>query len=63
MKHLYALCKQMMDVSDEEIEAYRNEREQIEKSMTDDEEDADSLNNEIFQKQKTIDELKSTLKL
>ena len=63
MKHLYALCKQMMDVSDEEIETYRNEREQIEKSMTDDEEDADSVNNEIFQKQKTIDELKSKLKL
>ena len=63
MQHLYALCKQMMEVSDEEIEAYRKEREKMEKGMTDDNGVRDSVYNEIMQLQKDIEESKSKLKL
>lgn len=35
MRCLYGLCQQMMDVSDEEIEAYIKKRETIEEGMTD----------------------------
>ena len=36
MQKLFWQCKQMMDVSDEEFELYKKKREQIEKSMGDD---------------------------
>ena len=62
-QQLYAQCKQMMKVSDEEIEAYRKEREQIEKGMTEEDEDSDSIYHEIIQLQKSIDESKAKLKL
>ena len=62
MKHLYAQCKQMMEVSDEEIEAYREQRKQINKGMAESDEAADSIINEIMQLQKTIDESKAKLK-
>ena len=63
MQHLYALCKKMMEVSDEEIEAYWKKREQIEKGMTDDDGVSDSVNNEIMQLQSNITESKAKLKL
>ena len=56
MQQKYAQCKQMMKVTDEEIEAYRKEREQIEESMTESSEATDSLINEIIELQKKIDE-------
>ena len=62
MRHLYALCKQIMKVNDEEVEAYRKEREQIEKGMSDSNGVRDSVYNEIMQLQRNIDELKSKLK-
>ena len=62
MHHLYALCKQMMEVSDEEIEAYRKEREQMEKDMTDDNGVSDSVSEEIMQLQNDIEEAKAKLK-
>lgn len=49
----------MMKVSDEEIEAYRKEREQIEKGMTDDHGVRDSVYDEIMQLQRSIDESKA----
>lgn len=63
MQHLYALSKQMMKVSDEEIEAYRKEREQIDKGMSETDEATDSIINEIMQIQNDIDESKAKLKL
>ena len=63
MLHLYALCKRMMEITDEEIDAYRKEREQIEKGMSDNNGVRDSIYNEIMQLQKTIDESKAKLKL
>ena len=63
MKHLYAQCKQMMDISDEEIDAYCKEREQMDKGMTESGEATDSIINGIMQLQMNIDELKAKLKL
>ena len=63
MKRKYAQCKQMMEVSDEEIEAYREKREQIEKGISNGDEATDSIMNEIMQQQKTIDESKAKLNL
>ena len=62
MQHLYALCKQMMEVSDEEVEAYRKEREQIEKNMSDEDGANNSVYDEILQLQKKINESKAKLK-
>ena len=63
MQHLYALCKQMMEVSDEDIDVYRKEREQIEKGMNDDDGGNDPVYDEIMQLQNSIDESKTKLKL
>ena len=52
----------MMDIADEEVEAYRKEREQIERSMTDEDENSDSLFNEIIEQRRKINELKEQLK-
>ena len=60
---LYAQCKQMMEISDEEIDAYREEREQIDKGMIDDDASSDSLVNRFLQIQETIEEAKAKLKL
>ena len=60
---LYAQCKQMMEISDEEIDAYREEREQIDKGMIDDDASGDSLVNRFLQIQETIEEAKAKLKL
>ena len=43
MQRLFAECKQIMDVTNEEIEAYRKEREEIEKSLPGQEEKKDSI--------------------
>ena len=63
LQRLYAQCQQMMEVTDEDIEAYRKEREQIDKGMAEGDEAADSLINEIMQLQMIIDESKAKLKL
>ena len=62
MQQQYAQCKQMMEVSDEEIDAYREQREQIDEGISE-EESADSIINEIIQRQMIIDEKKAKLKL
>ena len=62
MQQQYAQCKQMMEVSDEEIDAYREQREQIDEGISE-EESADSITNEIIQRQMIIDEKKAKLKL
>ena len=51
-----------MEVSDEEIDAYREQREQIDEGISE-EESADSITNEIIQRQMIIDEKKAKLKL
>ena len=62
MQRLYAQCKQMMEISDEDIDAYREQREQIDKGMMDDDASGDSLENRFLQIQETIEEAKAKLK-
>ena len=61
MRHLYAQCRQMMKVSDEEIETYRKARAQIEESVSNDEEGSDAIF-EIIDLQSSINESKAKLK-
>ena len=61
LQRLYAQCKQMMNVTDKQMEAYRKEREQIEKGMTETDEATDSMMNKIMELQGKIDEAKSQL--
>lgn len=63
MQQRYALCKQLMDVTDEEIEVYRKEREALEGSLADDKATLDAVAKEISQLQTEIDTLKAKLKL
>ena len=63
MQHLYAQCKQMMEISDKDIDAYREQRKQIDKSMMDDDAAGDSLVNRFLQIQETIEATKAKLKL
>ena len=56
MQHLFAQCQQMMDVTDEEIEAYCRERQQMEADMTDADDATSTKLNELLQLQKEIDE-------
>lgn len=61
MRNLYAQGKQMMEVSDKEIEAYRDERKLMDKGVCRDE-SADTIVNSIIQLQMSIDEAKAKLK-
>ena len=63
MQRLYAQCKQMMEVTDEDIDAYRKERKQIDKGMTGNDASGDSLVNRFLLIQETIEEAKAKLKL
>ena len=63
MQRKYAQCKQMMEVTDADIDAYREQREQIDKSMMDDDASGDSLENRFLQIQETIEGAKAKLKL
>ena len=62
MQRLYTQSKQMMEVTDEEIEAYRKQRNQIDNSLPE-KEAADSILNNIMQLQGKIEESKAKLKL
>ena len=61
MRRQYAQCKQMMEVTDEELEAYRKEREQIEKVASEDDETLSPTINEIIQLQSSIEEAKQEI--
>ena len=61
MRHLFAQCRQMMKVSDEEIETYRKARAQIEESVSEDDEGSDAIF-EIIDLQSGINESKARLK-
>ena len=62
MQKLFAQCQQMMEVTDEEIEAYYKERQQMETDMKDIDAANSSKMNELLQLQKEIDEAKKELK-
>ena len=60
MRHLYAQCRQMMRVSDDEMENYRKERSRIEESVVEEDEDAGDIF-EIIELQSKINESKAKL--
>ena len=62
MQLKYAQCKQMMEVSDEDIDAYREQRQQIDKSMMGDDASGDSLENRFIEIQSAIEAAKAKLK-
>ena len=62
MQLKYAQCKQMMEVTDADIDTYREQREQIDKSMRDDDASGDSLVNRFIEIQSTIEAAKEKLK-
>ena len=61
MQKLFDQSKQMMDVTDEEIEAYRKEREKIEKSSSKDEDAREKKFNEVHQLVNQIDSVRRIL--
>ena len=63
MRQLFVQCKQMMNISDEELEAYRKEREQMDKGLSDDEETMNSIWNEVNRLQEEIDAAREKLNL
>ena len=63
MQLKYAQCKQMMEVSDADIDAYREQREQIDKGMNGDDASGDSLKNRFIEIQSAIEAAKAKLKL
>ena len=60
MRHLYAQCRQMMKVTDEEIETYRKARAQIEESVSEGNEGSGAIF-EIIDMQSRINESKAKL--
>ena len=63
MKSLYAQCKQMMNITDDELEAYRKKRKNMNENMNDASEAKDSLLNELKEYMMKLSELKSKLQL
>ncbi|MCR5679095.1 MAG: hypothetical protein K6G08_02645 [Prevotella sp.] len=61
MKQQFAQCKQMMDVTDEELDAYMKERERIEENTSGENETGRSVLNEVSQLQDAINEAKNKL--
>lgn len=63
MQNLFAQCKRMMDVNDEEIEAYRLERKQLQEESADESAIEDSIAKKILQRDQELREAKKKLKL
>ena len=61
MQLKYAQCKKMMEISDKDIDAYREQRKQIDKSMMDDDAFGDSLEKRFIEIQETIEAAKARL--
>ena len=63
MQHLFTQCKQMMNITDEQIGTYQKEREKMEKGVSDNNESFDSIYNSYNQLQKKINDAKEKRKL
>ena len=63
MQRLFTQCKQMMDVTDEDIEVYRKEREQMENNSSDNGAKRGDAMNETLQLQEKINKATDKLKL
>lgn len=56
MQNLFMQCQQMMNISDEEIEAYREERNELNKSMIDEDSVETTIFDEVKELQQEIDD-------
>ena len=56
MHHLFSQCKQMMKVTDKELDAYRKERAQMENNQSEKDNYLDSVTNVLIEQQKRINE-------
>lgn len=63
MQNLFARCKQMMDVSDEDLQAYLEERKQMEQSVNSSQDERFSTVVKLKQLQKDIDSTRYQLNL
>lgn len=63
MKQCFAECKQMMNVTDEEIESYRQKRDDLRKQVSGENTLSDSIQNEMLQIQEKLENAKKKLKL
>ena len=62
MQQLYAQSKEMMEVTDEEVDAYRKKREQIDKKQAEEDKASKIDPNKIIEMQMSIEEKKSKIK-
>ncbi len=62
MQHLYNQCKQMMDISDKEVEAYLLKRKQMEGDKSENEKKRIKIIDEVKQLQDRIDKAKGRLR-
>ena len=63
MQHKFAQCKQMMDVTDKEIEAYRKQRKQLEENSSEKAAAEDSIRNEVVEITRRIVDARKKLNL
>ena len=63
MRHEFVQCQQMIDVTDEEIEAYRAQRKQLEESTTYESDSVSSMRRKVLQLQQEIDQAVKKLKI
>ena len=58
MQQLFTQCKNMMNITDEQIEAYQKKKKKMEEGMSDKEETMESIYNRVNQLQERIDDAK-----
>ncbi len=63
MRHLFAQCQQMMEVSNKDLEAYRTERKQMELSTKNKSETVSSTGEKVLKLQQEIDQAVKRLEL
>ncbi len=63
MQQIFAECKQMMNISDQELDSYRSQREQMEKILSEDEEAQRSKREGIIELDKKLNEAINKLNL
>lgn len=60
---MFSECKQMMNVTDEEIESYQQKRDDLRKQVSGENTLSDSIQNEMLQIQEKLENAKKKLKL
>ena len=61
MRQQFTQCKQMMDITDEDLDAYLRERKQMDKSKTDNNDAIHSIEQEVIKHHQIIEEAKKRI--